>query len=90
MSLSTPQVQIQAGLEDEHVVKIFDTISLPEKGQLFIIMEFCEGGNLLQWIKRNRRHQQLNQTVRADPVCLSVAAAKQPSIVSRFTDISVA
>ncbi len=63
------------------MVKIYDTISLPEKEQLFIVMEFCEGGNLQQWIKRNRRHQQLNQIVRADPACLSLAAACTKQLV---------
>lgn len=28
-----------------------------------MIMEYCEGGNLLEWIKRNRRHQLLNEKV---------------------------
>lgn len=26
-------------------------------------MEYCEGGNLLEWIKRNRRHDNLNEKV---------------------------
>ena len=59
-------MKIQAGLEDEHVVKIYDTIALPAKEQMFIVMEYCEGGNLLEWIKRNRRHQLLNQIVRKE------------------------
>ena len=61
---SVAQVQIQAGLEDDHVVKIYDTISLPDKNEMFIVMEYCEGGNLLQWIQRTRRHKLLNQMVR--------------------------
>ena len=61
---SVAQVQIQAGLEDDHVVKIYDTISLPDKKEMFIVMEYCEGGNLLQWIQRTRRHKLLNQMVR--------------------------
>ena len=56
------QVRIQAGVNDEQVVKIYDTITVEEK-EMFIVMEYCEGGNLLQWIKRSRRHKLLNQTV---------------------------
>ena len=61
--LSFIQVQIQAQIDDSHVVKILDTVSATETRQLFIIMEYCEGGNLLQWIRRNRKHKMLNETV---------------------------
>ena len=49
-------------MKDEQVVKIYDTITVEEK-EMFIVMEYCDGGNLLQWIKRSRRHKLLNQTV---------------------------
>lgn len=62
-SSNMKEVRIQAGVEDEHVVKIYDTITLSDKGQMFIVMEYCEGGNLQQWIKRSRRHKLRNQTV---------------------------
>ena len=45
------------------VVKILDTVSVTETRQLFIVMELCEGGNLFQWIQRNRKHKMLNETV---------------------------
>ena len=45
-------------------MKIYDTIALPAKEEMFIVMEYCEGGNLLEWIKRNRRHKLLNEIVR--------------------------
>ena len=57
------QVEIQAKLEDKHVVKIHDTVSLPQEKQLFVVMDCCEGGNLMQWIRRCRKHQMLNETV---------------------------
>lgn len=57
------KVQIQAQIDDAHVVKILDTVSVTETRQLFIVMELCEGGNLLQWIQRNRKHKMLNETV---------------------------
>ena len=63
MGLLFSQVKIQADLDADNVVKIYDTISLPERDQMFIVMEYCEGGNLLQWIKRHRRHQLINQLV---------------------------
>lgn len=61
-SLSS-KVQIQAQIDDSHVVKILDTVSVTEMRQLFIVMELCEGGNLFQWIQRNRKHKMLNETV---------------------------
>ena len=61
-SLSS-KVQIQAQIDDSHVVKILDTVSVTETRQLFIVMELCEGGNLFQWIQRNRKHKMLNETV---------------------------
>ena len=61
-SLSS-KVQIQAQIDDSHVVKILDTVSVTETSQLFIVMELCEGGNLFQWIQRNRKHKMLNETV---------------------------
>ena len=57
------QVKLQANVEDEQVVRIFDTVTSPATEEMFIIMEYCEGGNLLQWIKRTRRHNLINQTV---------------------------
>ena len=57
------KVQIQAQIDDSHVVKILDTVSVTETRQLFIVMELCEGGNLFQWIQRNRKHKMLNETV---------------------------
>ena len=58
------QVQIQAEVKDEQVVRILETIAVVDRQEMFIVMEYCEGGNLLQWIKRSRRHKLLNQTVR--------------------------
>ena len=56
-----PQVHLQAQLQDPHVVNVYDMI---ESGnELVIIMEFCEGGNLMEWIERNRRHQMINEKV---------------------------
>lgn len=57
------QVEIQAKMDDVHVVKILDTVSVPSSRCLVIIMEYCEGGNLLQWIKRSRRHELLNEPI---------------------------
>ena len=44
------------------MVRIHETITVEGK-EMFIVMEYCEGGNLYQWIKRTRRHKLLNQTV---------------------------
>lgn len=56
-------MKIQADIDADRVVKIVDTVSLPEARQLFIVMEYCEGGNLREWIRRSRKHGTLNETV---------------------------
>ena len=80
------QVQIQAGIDDKHVVKIYDTINVPGTKKLFIVMEFCEGGNLLQWIKRNRKHKMLNQKIilqMLQELCEAVHSCHQKRIIHR-------
>ena len=80
------QVQIQAGIDDKHVVKIYDTINVPGTKKLFIVMEFCEGGNLLQWIKRNRKHKLLNQKIilqMLQELCEAVHSCHQKRIIHR-------
>ena len=63
-------------------MKIYDTISLPDKRQMFVVMEYCDGGNLLQWIKRSRRHKLLNQLV--SEKCLRMCACVYVSIMEQF------
>ena len=52
---------MQADINDDHIVKIHDVLS--DSNRLIMIMEYCEGGNLFDWIKRNRRHDILNEKV---------------------------
>lgn len=80
------KVIIQAKIDDEHVVKIFDTIRVPSNGQMVIVMEYCEGGNLLEWIKRNRRHQLLNERIIMKmfrDICWAVYNCHQMKIIHR-------
>ena len=80
------QVEIQAKLDDKHVVKIFDTVQVPSAKQLFIVMEYCEGGNLMQWVERNRKHQLLNETVILQmlyEICEAVYSCHQKKIIHR-------
>ena len=79
-------MQIQAAIDDKHVVKIFDTIKIPSAKQLFIVMGFCEGGNLLEWVKRNRKHQLLNETVilqMLQEICEAVYSCHLKRIIHR-------
>ena len=41
------------------MVKVYDTVEYVH--DLIMVMEYCEGGNLLEWIERNRRHDGLNE-----------------------------
>ncbi len=80
------QVELQAKIDDKHVVKIFDTVQSPSTKQLFIIMEYCEGGNLLQWVERNRKHDLLNETVVLQmlyEICEAVYSCHQKKIIHR-------
>ncbi len=68
------------------MVKIVDTISVPEALQLFIVMEYCEGGNLREWIRRNRKHSALNETVILQmfyEICEAVYSCHQGRVVHR-------
>ncbi|XP_064405807.1 probable serine/threonine-protein kinase nek2 [Halichondria panicea] len=80
------EVELQAKIDDKHVVKIFDTVQSPSTKQLFIIMEYCEGGNLLQWVERNRKHDLLNETVVLQmlyEICEAVYSCHQKKIIHR-------
>ena len=86
MTYSLPQVQIQAYIDADHVVKIRDTILLPEAKQLVIIMEYCEGGNLREWIRRNRKHGTLSETVilqMLQEICKAVYTCHQQRVIHR-------
>ncbi len=68
------------------MVKIFDTVQSPSAKQLFIIMEHCEGGNLLQWVERNRKHELLNEIVVLQmlyEICEAVYSCHQKKIIHR-------
>ena len=67
-------------------MKIYDTISIQEGKKLFIVMEYCEGGNLLQWIKRNRKHKLLNEKVilqMLQELCDAVYSCHQKRVIHR-------
>ena len=73
-------------MDDVHVVRIFDTLSVPSSRCLVIIMEYCEGGNLLQWIKRSRRHDLLNEPIIMKifrEICSAVYNCHQKRIIHR-------
>ena len=53
---------------------------------MVIIMEYCEGGNLLEWIKRCRRHELLNEAVIMRvfrEICMAVYNCHQKRIIHR-------
>ena len=80
------QVSIQAKIDDTHVVKIYDTIRIPSNGRMVIVMEYCEGGNLHEWIKRNRRHESLNECIIMQmfkEICWAVYNCHQTKIIHR-------
>lgn len=73
-------------MDDVHVVKIFDTVVVPSAKRLVIIMEYCDGGNLLEWIKRNRRHELLNELIVLNmfqEICEAVYSCHQQSVIHR-------
>ena len=79
-------MNIQAKIDDEHVVKIFDTVLIPSSRRMVIVMEYCEGGNLLEWVKRGRRHQLLNEQLIMQmfkEICWAVYNCHQMKIIHR-------
>lgn len=73
-------------MDNVHVVKIFDTVVIPSAKRLVIIMEYCDGGNLLQWIKRNRRHKLINELIVLNmfqEICEAVYSCHQKRIIHR-------
>ncbi len=73
-------------MDDVHVVKIFDTVPVPSAKQLVIIMEYCDGGNLLQWIERNRRHRLINELIvlkMFQEICEAMYNCHQKNIIHR-------
>jgi NIMA (never in mitosis gene a)-related kinase len=55
------EIHLQASINDDHIIKVHEIIE--SETVLVMVMEYCEGGNLLEWIKRNRRHDLLNEKV---------------------------
>ena len=56
------------------IVQLREAIADKTAGQMYIIMEFCEGGTLKSWIKRNRKHMMLTEPVRNDPLTLQTSS----------------
>lgn len=80
------EVEIQAGLNDDHVVRIFDTIPLLHERELCVVMEFCEAGNLMQWIKRIRKHHMVTELLvlhMLTEICEAVYSCHQKKIIHR-------
>ena len=47
-----------------HIVQLKDVIVDTSIGHIYIVMEYCEGGTLRSWVKRNRKHFMLTESVR--------------------------
>eukprot|EP00127_Corallochytrium_limacisporum_P000417 Clim_evm112s11 gene=Clim_evmTU112s11 len=52
--LLVSEVNLMRELEDEHIVKYYDRIIDKKSQILYIVMEYCAGGDLSQLIKRHR------------------------------------
>lgn len=80
------EVEIQAGLDDDHVVRIHDTIPLMHERELFVVMEYCEAGNLMQWIRRIRKHHMVTELLvlhMLTEICEAVYSCHQKNIIHR-------
>ncbi|XP_011404382.2 PREDICTED: myosin light chain kinase A-like [Amphimedon queenslandica] len=81
---NSQEIMLQAGINDKNVVKIHDVMSNEES--LIMIMEYCEGGNLFDWIKRNRRHDSLNEKVILSmlyQICIAVHTCHCNKVIHR-------
>ena len=52
------EVNILRELNNPNIVRYYDRIIDKEKSKIFIIMEFCEGGDMAQKIKTLKREKQ--------------------------------
>ena len=53
------EVQILSNTSHAHIVKYFDTILVREKQKLYIVIEYCENGDLSQIIDRHLQQKRL-------------------------------
>jgi NIMA (never in mitosis gene a)-related kinase len=51
------EVNILREFNHSHIVKYYDRIIDKEKTKIYIIMEYCEGGDLADLIRRSRRER---------------------------------
>lgn len=55
------EVNILRELRHPHIVRYYDRIIDKEKMKIYIIMEYCEEGDVGQLIKKQKRNQNFSQ-----------------------------
>ena len=51
------EVNLLRELQHPNIVRYYDRIIDRENAKLYIVMEYCDGGDLASLIKRNKRHR---------------------------------
>jgi len=49
------EVNVLRELRNPHIVRYYDRVVEKQSSKIFIIMEFCEGGDLSRVIKKSKR-----------------------------------
>ena len=64
--LIVSEVNILRELRHPHIVRYLDRVIDKQSSKIYIVMEYCEGGDLSQLIKRKRREGYSEDLVGAD------------------------
>ncbi|XP_062507974.1 uncharacterized protein LOC134184325 isoform X2 [Corticium candelabrum] len=60
---SLNEVKEMKKFDNCHIVQLKDVIVDTSIGHIYIVMEYCEGGTLRSWVKRNRKHFMLTESI---------------------------
>ncbi|XP_065846839.1 serine/threonine-protein kinase Nek3-like [Oscarella lobularis] len=64
-----PEIKEMKKFDHPQIVQFQEAILDDVLNHVYIIMEFCDGGNLKQWIRRNRKHGLLTEPLILQMLC---------------------
>eukprot|EP00118_Oscarella_pearsei_P015288 m.137106 g.137106 ORF g.137106 m.137106 type:complete len:217 (+) comp38209_c0_seq17:89-739(+) len=70
------EVKEMKKFDDPQIVQLQEAIVDDDLNHVYIIMEYCDGGNLREWIKRNRKHGLLTEPLILQMLCQICSAVR--------------
>ena len=52
------EIAVLQRVNHPHIVNLYETIKRPEKSRIYLVLEYCEGGDLSRFVKKNGRLQE--------------------------------